>query len=107
MKALLPEFSHKDSRRSLTQLFTAPIAQVNEYHAKKGAILGDHFHNETTEYFHITKGTVTYNDVKIFNRGSTFVVEPGERHTIVCLTEVSMLTFLTKPYSKEEPDTYK
>ena len=107
MKILSPEFTHKDSRRTLKQLFTDKIAQVNEYSAKKGSTLGDHFHNETTEYFHITKGTVIYNDIQIINRGTTFVVNPGERHTLICLTDVTMLTFLTKPYSKEEPDTYK
>ena len=107
MKLLSPEFTDKDSRRILKQLFTAPIAQVNEYHAKKGSTLGDHFHNETTEYFHVTKGTLLYNNEQVVNRGHTFVVEPKERHSLYCLTDVSMLTFLSKPYPQEEPDIYK
>lgn len=107
MKILQPEFSHKDERRTLTQLFTSPIAQVNEYFAKKGSVLGNHYHKETYEYFYIAKGKVVYNDQFIFKTGGSFLVEPGELHTLICLTDVTMLTFLTKPYSKEEPDTYK
>ena len=107
MKILQPEFSHKDERRTLTQLFTRPIAQVNEYNAKKGSILGNHYHKETYEYFYIASGKIVYNGEVIVSAGQSFLVEPLEKHTIICLTNVSMLTFLTKPYSKEEPDTYK
>lgn len=106
MQLLNPEFKHSDARRTLTQLFTFPIKQVNEYHAKKGAILGNHYHKQTTEFFHITKGTLVYNGDRILNKGITFVVKPGEKHCLECLTDVSMLTFLSKPYTKEDTDTY-
>ncbi len=107
MKLLEPEFKHEDGRRSLTQLFTAPINQVNFYNAKKGAILGDHFHKETIEYFYVTKGTLLYNNERVINRGTTFVVEPQENHTLECMTDVHLMTFLTKPFDKEKPDLWK
>ena len=46
MKVLSPEFSHSDSRRRLTQLFTQNISQVNEYEVTKGAVLGNHYHKK-------------------------------------------------------------
>ena len=107
MESLKPEFISDDGRRKLTQLVTAPIAQVNSYHAKKGAILGNHFHKETTEYFYVTKGTILYNSKRVLNRGDLFVVRPLEIHTLEVMSqEATFLSFLTKAYTKENPDIY-
>lgn len=107
MEILQHEFQHTDSRRRLIQLLTGDIKQVNVYEAKKDAILGNHFHKETTEYFYILKGTATYNDKIALNPGTLFIVKPEENHMIRCLSNVKMMTFLTKPYTKEEPDIWK
>lgn len=106
MNLLAAEFTHQDHRRKLSQLFTADIKQVNQYEAKRGAILGDHFHKETNEYFFIYKGTILYNEERILNKGSIFVIYPQEHHKIECLTDVGLITFLTKPYDKESPDLW-
>ena len=106
MRILEPEFVHQDNRRKLTQLITDDIKQVNVYHAQRGASLGDHFHKKTTEYFYLIKGSIIYNDNTLISRGTLFVVNPEERHKIECLTDVSFLSFLTKPYTKEDPDIY-
>ena|SRR3990167_6651258 len=107
MESLKPEFISNDGRRILTQLVTAPIAQVNSYHAKKGAVLGNHFHKETTEYFYITKGTILYNSERIFNKGDLFVVNPHTYHTLEIMSpEATFLSFLTKAYTKENPDLW-
>lgn len=106
MNILSPEFRHVDDRRSLTQLLTADIKQINVYKAKKGAELGDHYHTQTIEYFHIVRGSIRYNDEKTFDRGTTFAVFPGERHKLKCLSNVIMLTFLTKPFNQEAPDLH-
>jgi len=106
MKVLAPEVVNKDGRRTLTQLFTADIKQVNEYHAKKGTTLGDHYHATTTEYFHVTKGTLLANG-EPFSRGSTFVFYPPQKHVIECLTDVSFLTFLSEPYDELNPDLHR
>lgn len=111
MKILSAEFTHKDHRRSLSQLLTADFKQINLYEANKKAILGNHYHKVTYEYFYILKGSFLLDINKksqIVSRGTFFVVEPGERHTLECLSVTgSFFTFLTKPYSKEETDTYK
>lgn len=109
MKLLNPEFKHEDPRRSLQQLLTEEIAQINFYDAKKGSVLGNHYHKVTKEYFYITRGVVIAHVGKssvIMNRGSLFLVEPGEFHSIECNSDAQMMTFLTKAYSKEDTDTY-
>lgn len=107
MLLLQPEFVHSDSRRVLRQLLTDDIKQINHYEAAKGSILGKHYHKKTREYFYIVKGTIIYNKIKIINKNRLFVVEPGDYHVIECLTAVNMLTFLTKAYTTEDPDTFK
>ena len=111
MKSLSPEFLHKDHRRTLYQLLTADFKQVNLYEAHKGAILGDHHHKITYEYFYILKGSFMLDVNKkrqVVGRGEFFLVEPGEKHVLECLSVTgSFFTFLTKPYTKEDTDTYK
>ena len=111
MKFISKEFVHKDNRRTLSQLLTQDIKQVNHYDTHKGAFLGDHYHKQTYEYFLITKGSFLV-DIKgkrqVVGRQDFFVVEPGEKHVLECLSLTgSFLTFLTKPYTKEETDTYR
>ena len=107
MNILVPEYVNQDGRRTLTQLLTAPIQQVNLYEAKRGAYLGNHFHKDTTEYFYVFNGTLVYNEKSIFSKGSLFKVEPPEKHHLECVSDVTFMTFLTKPYDKLNPDLYK
>lgn len=107
MQILQPEFANGDKRRLLTQLLTEPIQQVNHYAAKKGAVLGNHFHKKTVEFFYIIKGTLLYNNLTTLTKGQLFVVDPGEVHWLKCLTDVKMFTFLTKAYNPDDPDIFK
>lgn len=116
MRVLKPEFVHSDIRRTIKQLVTADLKQINMYTANKDAILGNHFHKETNEFFFVIKGQVyleLYNILsgertsKIFDSGDMFVVNPMEVHTIECMTDVKLMTFLDKPYSDKYPDIYK
>lgn len=114
MRMLSPEYQHKNQKRNLFQLFTDDIKQVNFYEAKKGAILGNHYHKETKEYFYITRGTVLLKTnqgkelaQRIVNKGEFFLVEPLENHIVEVLSpDMTMLTFLSKPYTKENPDIH-
>ena len=111
MKVLSPEFSHADSRRRLTQLFTQNVAQVNEYEISKGAVLGNHYHKSTHETFYITKGVIRaiVGDAEfVASKGTVFIVEPYETHTIEAVSDkVTMMTFLSKPYTEKDPDIWK
>ena len=110
MKIITPEFNHTDSRRSLTQLFTFQTTQANLYEMSKGHQLGNHFHKETQELFYITKGVVkvTVDDTDfVASKGTIFLVNQYERHTIEAVSEkAEMMTFLTKPFTKENPDIW-
>lgn len=107
MNIIQTQYKHKDHRRTLNQLLTAEIHQINFYDAKKGAILGDHYHKKTTEYFYLTKGTVIYNDSYVFNKHMMFSVEPGEKHKIECMNDVQMFSFLSRAYKPDDTDIFK
>lgn len=107
MTTLEPEFVHTDKRRSIIQLLTADLKQVNTYVATKGSCLGDHYHKQTTEYFYIISGNIIYNNERVLEEGSFFVVYPQENHTLECLTDVRLMTFLTKPFDERNPDLWK
>jgi len=107
MRILNPEFSHTDPRRTLIQLVTADLKQVNLYEAQEGSVLGNHFHKETTEYFYLLQGSIIYNNETMLEEGTMFVVYPQENHTLTCLTYVKLMSFLTKPYTETNPDIWK
>ena len=107
MILLAEESRHEDSRRTLIQLLTASIKQVNLYEAKKGAILGNHYHKETDEYFFLIRGEVLYNEQRVVKAGDLFVVYPQENHVLECLTDVKLMSFLSKAYSEKETDQWK
>lgn len=107
MRRLEPEFVHTDSRRSLSQLITDEIKQVNVYEANYGAELGDHFHKDTIEYFYVVRGVMKYNDHFVVKKGDFFYPELGEKHKLKVVSDkATFLTFLTQAYSKEKPDVY-
>ena len=103
---LEPESVHQDARRTITQLFTADIKQVNVYEAKANVTLGDHYHKNTIEYFYILDGEVVANG-KYCTAGDLFVYYPETKHTIVCRTDCRFMTFLTLPYDERNPDIWK
>lgn len=111
MRILASESVDKNSRRELRQLFTADIKQVNFYEAQRGAILGDHYHKTTKEYFYITRGTFMVqigSNSFAANPGFLFRVDPNEKHTLEALTnKATFMTFLSEPYDPKRPDIHK
>ena len=116
LQLLNPEFEHADSRRTLKQLVTADIKQVNSYKVTKGAILGEHYHKLTFEYFYIVKGSflVVLRAVgdkmkwsKVLGKESLFCIPPSVIHTLEALTNGEFMTFLTKSYTKDNEDIYR
>jgi len=107
LNLLKPEIEHKDNRRSLTQLLTANIKQVNVYEANHGVELGNHFHKQTIEYFYIVRGSLEYNNKVILKKGDIFYPDLGEMHVLKVISDkATFMTFLTKPYDNERPDIY-
>ena len=110
MKLLSHEYQNKDTRRTLTQLLTADVKQINLYDVSKNAVLGNHFHLLTTEYFLILQGSFRVsvgNKSFAVRKNQFFAVLPPLRHSLKCLSQSGhFLTFLTKAYQKEKPDIY-
>lgn len=108
MRVLKPEDVSSNERRTLMQLFTARTEQVNVTEASHGAVLGNHFHKTTTEYFYIIRGSLKYNNKVILKKGDCFLIEPTERHTLKVLSDkATFLTFLTEPFDAGNPDLHK
>lgn len=113
---LQPEAKHSDDRRTLEQLLTAPVSQLNRYTVKRGAVLGNHYHVETVEYFYVTKGTISMMTKKlgahiwnsrILNKDSLFKVEPRTVHVVEAMTNSVFLTFLSRPYKAHDTDIWQ
>lgn len=110
IQKLSPLSVSSDHRRTISNILRAQIKDVNFYEAKKGAVLGNHFHKNTKEYFFITKGSciVRSGDEKnIVCKHGIFVVEPNTKHSIECVTDLNFLTFLTEAYDEKNPDVHK
>lgn len=109
MRFLEFESIHRDARRVIRNLLKTDIKDINYYEARKGVTLGEHYHKNTFEYFFITSGRgilhVDDSTEKIWPK-SLFVVEPGKKHSIECLTDLKFLTFLTEPYDDKHPDMH-
>lgn len=103
-----------DPRRTLTQLFTHDIEQVNSFKARKDSVLGNHFHRHTVEFFYVTQGslelTIEYltggSETARYNKGDLFVVYPNQNHIIKALTYLEFLTFLSIKFDKKSPDVW-
>ena len=106
MKILEHEELLRDERRTLTQLLTANIKQVNVYDVNPGVELGNHYHKETVEYFYVLQGTLEANGKKMW-AGDLFVFYPQTPHVIKTKEYCRFMTFLTVPFDKENPDLWK
>ena len=115
LNLLKPESEHSDNRRTLKQLVTTDIKQVNAFKVTKGSILGNHYHEKTYEYFYVMKGSFLVMiknpgslkaSSKILNKDSFFMVAPNTAHNLEALTNGEFMTFLTRPYSKIDKDTF-
>lgn len=110
MELLTAVSKTQDDRRRITHLLRSDVKDINFYEAKKGAILGNHFHTHTNEYFFITKGSciVTCGKKKqIAMKNSLFLIKSHIPHSIECVTDLNFLTFLSEPYDYGNPDIHK
>ena len=117
MKILKPEVVISDSRGILKEIeksFT--WKQLNYIFTKKGFVRGKHYHKHTLELYYIIKGRLELHivDLKkkkestyLFKKGSCFIVEPYESHTLKFLTDVESIVLLSEKFNPKNSDTYK
>lgn len=117
MKILNPEIAVSDERGFLKEISKGfQWKQLNHTSTKKGSIRGNHYHKKTLELFYILKGKIELNvkDLKTneesvhhLQKGSCFIIEPYEIHTLKYLTDVETIVLLSEIFNQEDPDIYK
>ena len=104
------EYIHHDERRFFAQVLTKPVRQINYYSAKRGAVLGNHYHKKTTEYFFLLDGKaiIRIDGVESPMEPLTVeVVRPMQNHAIKCVTNIRFMTFLTHVNIKDKLDVHE
>lgn len=110
IKFIKPDFIHKDSRGSLTQLVSGnKWSQVNYIESSPGAIRGNHYHKINRELFYVAKGRfflvleaentkLTYDMVA----EDLFIIEPLVRHSFEYVEETILITMYDKGVELED-----
>jgi quercetin dioxygenase-like cupin family protein len=118
MKIIATEINHQDDRGAIVDLVEgANINAVTFISFTKGAVRGNHYHKQTTQWNYVIKGkikVVTQMDDKppeetILEQGSLLVTMPMEKHAIVGIEESEMLVFTQGPRGGKEyeSDTFR
>lgn len=111
-----PAFS--DDRGDITDLvYKEDFDAVTLIYSKKGAVRGNHYHKETTQYSYILSGKIRAYSQKpsmdvesaILNTGDMMISNPFERHTLHAIEDSEILIITKGPRSgiDYEEDTYR
>ena len=124
---LIPITPFKDSRGSLKKILKKSnmskdlnIDEAYVLYSEKGAIRGNHYHKETTEYFCVLKGSIKFamkgfgkeyiEEISI-HEGDNIVIEvpPLTAHAIINEEDEKaiVLVLSTREYDENSTDTYK
>lgn len=118
MVKLSVEASHEDERGSITDLLVdKEINAVTSLTLLRGAVRGNHFHRQTTQWTLVTTGEITYAERKgdgplkthVAGVGGFFVSEPGVSHAIRAESDASIIVFTSGPRAGQEyeSDTFR
>ena len=118
MKIIATEVNHQDERGSIMDLIErANINAVTFISFKKGAVRGNHYHKQTTQWNYVLKGTIKLvaqvgneaAEEAILEAGGFAVTEPMEKHALVGVEDSEMLVFTQGPRGGKEyeSDTFR
>ena len=118
MEARRPEVAHRDDRGTITDLLVdEPIEHVTLITSRQGAVRGNHYHKETTQWLYILEGRVQLltqmpeSPVQetVLEKGELIVNRPLERHAMLALEDSVILVFTCGPRGGQdyEQDTYR
>lgn len=106
-----------DSRGALEEIVKASSwKQMNRVRTNQGAIRGNHYHKSILELHYILDGElkVRIKDLKTkkeseyqFGKGSCFIVEPYEFHTVEHLTDSDYIVLFSEEFNPRNPDLHK
>jgi quercetin dioxygenase-like cupin family protein len=118
MKIIATEINHQDDRGSIMDLIEgANINAVTFISFKKGAVRGNHYHKQTTQWNYVLRGRIKLvaqagNDAAeetILEAGGFAVTEPMEKHALIGVEDSEMLVFTQGPRGGKEyeSDTFR
>jgi|SRR6185312_10558148 len=113
-----PKCAFKDDRGEITDILCKePIDDITLITSKKGAVRGNHYHNETVQFNYMLSGLVKLltqipgEKVRavILGPGDLSVSPAGQRHAFVALEDSAFMVFTRGPRggSNYEQDTYR
>ena len=118
MKIIETEVNHRDDRGSIMDLIEgANINAVTFISFKKGAVRGNHYHKQTTQWNYVLRGKIRLvaqagdqvPEEAILESGGFAVTEPMEKHALVGVEDSEMLVFTQGPRGGKEyeSDTFR
>ena len=120
MKLTRPKFFFKDKRGTITDIFYKKnIQHVAIIRSNKGALRGDHYHKQTTQYMYITRGSLEYwykkynskkkPKKKLLKVGDLIKTPPYEMHALKIIDDNEFIVFTVgKRGGKDyESDTFR
>jgi len=118
MRCSRPECARKDERGEITDLLVQEkIEHVTLITSNKGAIRGNHYHKESTQWVYVLEGRMRVLSqmpdspvvATILEKGALLVNVPEERHAMIALEQSTFMVFTRGPRGGEgyERDTYR
>jgi quercetin dioxygenase-like cupin family protein len=118
MEVYRPEVSFSDMRGEIIDLLEGEeINAVTIVTFRAGAVRGNHYHRETTQWNYVLAGRISVacvlpsgdrSDV-VLDPGHLIVIGPDEQHAFIALEEATMAVFTKGPRGGKEyeTDTYR
>lgn len=111
-----PSFTREDERGTLRELLnTGEWRSLLQGEMKVGAVMGNHYHKETTVFFFLLSGAASivteHTETKARDSFTLSALEgvmlvPDESHAITFTAPSSYLLFKSQAYDPQNPDTY-
>jgi dTDP-4-dehydrorhamnose 3,5-epimerase-like enzyme len=107
---------HSDDRGTIEDLLEGPIDSVTEIFTRQGAVRGNHYHKETTQWTYVVSGCLRICRcdggviVEVIVGADEMVKDdPGISHAWKAIEDTVCLVFTRGPRSGEgyEDDTYR
>ena len=118
MKKTRIGIAHEDERGRIVDVLTSTaIDAATVIECKPGAVRGNHYHKDTTQWTYVLDGSVAYvsvgpNGVReevTLDKGDLVVTEPFESHAIQAIVESRILVLTKGPRNggAYESDTFR
>jgi quercetin dioxygenase-like cupin family protein len=112
MRKIVPEAACEDDRGAITDLVDDAVDAVTLVFTEAGAIRGNHYHEQTTQWAYVVSGSLlvtTGQQETVVNAGEMVVNAPGEPHAWKALADTVCVVVAQGPRAggDYEIDTYR